>query len=253
MFSRTSSRHDVPLAGVQVIASAGVSRPDGQPGAGWPVRRASVVAGVGLAVMAVLSAFAVFGALGGLGTPGDAARATKALADSEVLFRWGVVSLFMVVVLDIIVAAALLEVFTPVNRSLSMLAAWFRIAYAAVFLIAISQLVGVLSTSGGTGAMAGRVQAFDDIWHTGLVLFGIHLVLIGYLAYRSGFVHKIFGILLVVAGLGYLADSFGMVLLSGYSVSIAQFTFVGEVALIFWLLIRGSRLTVRGMTTEEAS
>ena len=52
---------------------------------------------------------------------------------------------------------------------------------------------------------------------------------------------KIFGILLLIAGLGYLADGFGTVLIPEYSISIEQFTFVGEVALIFWLLISGSR------------
>jgi hypothetical protein len=52
---------------------------------------------------------------------------------------------------------------------------------------------------------------------------------------------KIFGILLVVAGLGYLVDGFGTVLVPNYSINIAQFTFVGEAALMFWLLIKGAR------------
>jgi hypothetical protein len=52
---------------------------------------------------------------------------------------------------------------------------------------------------------------------------------------------KIFGILLVIAGLGYIADGFVAVLVRGPSISIGQFTFVGEVALIFWLLIKGTR------------
>jgi hypothetical protein len=195
--------------------------------------------------MAVLSAFSIFVALGGLGTPGDVARATQALANSGDLFRWGVLSLFLVAVLDVIVAAALLELFAPVNRALSALAAWFRVAYAAVFLVAISQLVGALPLAADAGEVAGRIRSFDDIWHTGLILFGVHLMLIGYLTYRSKFAPRIIGILLVVAGLGYLADSFGVVLIPDYSVSIAQFTFVGEAVLIFWLLIKGGGVGVR--------
>lgn len=211
-------------------------------------RRAGLVAGVSLLLMAGLSAFAIFGALGGLGTPGDAARATTAIAGSEALFRWGILSLFVVVVLDVIVAAALLELFTPVNRSLARLAAWFRVAYAAVFLVAISQLVGALSASGGAADAAGPVRAFDDIWHTGLVLFGVHLALIGWLALRSSFVPAFVGVLLIVAGLGYLADGIGAVLVSGYSANVAQFTFLGEVVLIFWLLSRGRRVPARDAT-----
>jgi Domain of unknown function (DUF4386) len=49
---------------------------------------------------------------------------------------------------------------------------------------------------------------------------------------------KVFGILLVVAGLGYLVDGFGAVLVRDYSMKMGQFTFVGEVGVIFWLLIK---------------
>ena len=85
------------------------------------------------------------------------------------------------------------------------------------------------------------IDAYGTIWLVGLIIFGVHLLLIGYLAYRSGFMAKVFGILLVIAGLGYIADGFVAVLVPGASISIGQFTFVGEVALIFWLLIRGTR------------
>jgi hypothetical protein len=50
--------------------------------------------------------------------------------------------LILVVILDIVVAAALLTLFQPVDRSVAIMAAWFRLAYAAVYLAAISQLVG---------------------------------------------------------------------------------------------------------------
>ena len=85
------------------------------------------------------------------------------------------------------------------------------------------------------------IDAYNTIWLVGLIFFGIHLVLIGYLAYRSGYMAKVFGILLVIAGIGYLVDGFGTVLVPNYSINIAQFTFVGEAALMFWLLIKGTR------------
>ena len=218
--------------------------PPREGGTGRSLRTASLAAGSGLLGVIVLSVFSIV-VLGGLGTPGDVPRATQALAASGDLFRWGVLSLFLVAVLDVIVAAALRELFAPVNRTVSTLAAWFRTAYAAVFLVAISQLVGALPLSGDAGQVAERIRAFDDIWHAGLLLFGVHLMLIGYLTYRSAFAPRIIGILLVVAGLGYLTDSFGVVLIPDYPVSIAQFTFAGETALMCWLLIKGRRVSVR--------
>jgi hypothetical protein len=107
--------------------------------------------------------------------------------------------------------------------------------------VAIIQLVVALGLLGEPAQALRAIDAYDTIWLVGLILFGVHLLLIGYLAYRSGFIAKVFGLLLVVAGLGYLVDGFVLVLVPGPSISIGQFTFVGEVALIFWLLIKGSR------------
>jgi len=88
-----------------------------------------------------------------------------------------------------------------------------------------------------------KVDAFYDIWNVGLILFGLHLLLIGYLAYKSGYVPKPVGVLLVIAGFGYLVDSFGTLLVSDYSVNVAAFTGVGEVVLLIWLLVKGRRVT----------
>jgi hypothetical protein len=205
------------------------------------LRTASLTAGLALAVMAFLAAFGVFGSVGALVTPGDAAKTAVDIAGSQALFRWGIASLILVAVLDVVVAGALFTLFAPVNRSVSLMAAGFRVAYAAVYLVAIIQLVVALGVLGDPAQALRAIDAYNTIWLVGLILFGVHLLLIGYLAYRSGFMAKVFGILLVVAGLGYVVDGFLAVLVPGPSFSIGQFTFVGEVALIFWLLIKGSR------------
>jgi hypothetical protein len=57
-----------------------------------------------------------------------------------------------------------------------------------------------------TAKLAG-ITRFNDVWSAGLVLFGLHLLLIGYLAYRSTFVPRILGVLLAIAGLGYLFEA----------------------------------------------
>jgi len=191
--------------------------------------------------MAVLAVFGNFVAIQSLVTPGDAAKTAIDISNSEALFRWGVASLIVIAVLDIIVAGALLRLFEPVNRSVSITAAWFRVAYAAVYLVAVIQLVMALGLLGDPNQALRAIDAYDTIWLVGLILFGVHLLLIGYLAYRSGFMARVFGVLLVVAGLGYIADGFVAVLVPGPSISIGQFTFIGEAALIFWLLIKGTR------------
>jgi hypothetical protein len=145
-----------------------------------------------------------------------------------------------VVILDVVVAAALFTVFEPVNRTVSTMAPGSEPSMPR-YLVAISQLVLALGLLGDPDQALRVVDAYDTIWHVGLNLFGVHLLLLGLLAYRSGYMAKIFGILLVIAGLGYLVDGLGAVVVPGYALDIGRFTFVGEAALMFWLLIKGSR------------
>lgn len=186
------------------------------------IRTAGLVAGLSLLAMSVLAGFGNFVAVEGLVTPGDAGQTADDILAADGTFRVGVLALYLVVVLDVVVAWALMRVFDPVSRSLSRLAAWFRLAYSAVFLVAIGQLAGIPDLlAGGSNAFTAeqvqaqallKVDAFHDIWFAGLVLFGVHLVLVGYLAYRSGYMPRLLGVLLVIAGLGYAFDSAGRVL-----------------------------------------
>jgi uncharacterized protein DUF4386 len=211
-------------------------------GAGRPPGPAAVVSGIGLALMAALAAFGNFGVLEALVTPGDPVRTANDIGAAEPLFRLGIASLLLVALLDVVVAVALQPVFALVDRRVSTAAMWFRIAYAAVFLLAISRLVVALTRLDEPERLAGALRSFDLIWQAGLILFAVHLLLIGYLAYRSRLLPRVLGILLVVAGLGYLVDGLGTVLVPGFTASVAQFTFVGEVVLIGWLLVKGRRL-----------
>ncbi|TYP87994.1 DUF4386 domain-containing protein [Blastococcus xanthinilyticus] len=207
-----------------------------------PDRRAGLVAGASLLLMAALAGVGYGAAVGGLVTPGDPARTAADVLAAEGLFRAGIVCLAGVVALDVVVAWALHRLFAPVDAGLSLLAATFRLVYAAVFLVAIGHLAAaadLLATDPVLGAA--QIDRFEAVWSTGLLLFGVHLVLVGVLAARSAWSPRLLGTLLVVAGLGYAFDSAGAVLSGGSWPTVAQFTFVGEVLLALWLLLRAGR------------
>jgi hypothetical protein len=217
------------------------------------IRAASLTAGVGLLLISVLAAVGYVAIVQRLVTPGDPVATATDILGSAGLFRLGVAMLYVVVVLDVLVAWALLGVFESVNRSVSRLAAWFRLAYAAVFMVAIGHLAGVPDLLGSTGystafsteqlqgqAMV-KVEAFHDTYMAGLILFGVHLLILGYLAFRSGYVPKVIGVLLAVAGVGYVVDSLVTVFTEGTPFTISTVTFLGEFLLALWLLIRVDR------------
>lgn len=225
--------------------------------AGETRRRAGLVAGVGILLMAALAGFGNFAAVQGLVTDGDAAATARDIAASQGAFRFGIAALYAVVALDVLVAWALFAVFQPVHEGLSRLAAWFRVVYAAVFMVALAQLAGIPgllnSKSSGTpgaftpqqvDAMAlAKVDTFTDIWTAGLLLFGLHLMTVGYLTYRSGQMPRLLGVLVAIAGLGYAFDTLVAVLSKGSPFAVSTVTFVGEFLLGVWLVVRSGRLS----------
>jgi hypothetical protein len=216
-------------------------------------RTTGLVAGTALLVLAVLAGFANFVVVQGLVTEGDPARTAADILGSQGLFRLGVLSFYVVVVLDIVVAWGLYQFFAPAQRAASLVTAWFRIIYAGGFLVAAGYLATALepltssSYAGFTETQrhtlaSSRIETFETIWSATLALFGIHLALLGYLMLRrQGWAARIIGVLLGVAGAGYLFNSTARLLLPNLDVDVASVTFVGEVALMVWLLVRGLR------------
>ena len=217
---------------------------------GISLRTAAIVAGVGLLLMAILSPIAYLNTFQSLVKFDDAALTAQNILSSMGAFRTSILLLFTVAVLDVIVAWGLYIILVPANKNLSALAAWLRVIYSVIFIFAISRLyvASQVITADGTQAMS-LLQAFQSIWDMALILFGFHLLVLGYLIFKSGFVPKWLGVFLVLAAVGYIVDGIGKTFSPDYNLNIAQFTFVGEVLLIFWLLWKG----YKGFDKELAS
>lgn len=253
----TSPTIDPNLATAQASAPRSDSAPHADlRAASWAGRRPALVAGAAIMLVALLAGFGNVVVVQHLVTAGDASLTAHDVTASVGLFRLGVASLYLAALLDIVVAWALFMVFRPVHAELSRLGAWLRLAYAVVFIVALSQLAGIpaqLHDAHGTGAFTvsqlqaqalAKADSFHTIWSAGLILFGAHLVVIGFLAYRSGFVPRLIGALLVIAGVGYAFDSIVSVFTEHPAFVVSNVTFVGEFLLGVCLLLRSRRTTL---------
>jgi hypothetical protein len=216
------------------------------------MRRDALIAGLGLLLMAVSAGLATFGILERLVTDGDASRTTSDIQTAFSSFRLAILALLGVVVLDVVVAWALWALFDRVHHTVAVLAAVCRGIYAAIFAVAISQLVAAarLLSAGRLSGQAdlqlqsqvlAETRQFDDIWSRELALFGLHLLLIAWLAFVSGFVPRFVALLVALAGTGYLVDSVGGLLHATYTFELASLTSIGEVVLMIWLLLFAAR------------
>lgn len=165
---------------------------------------------------------------------------------------------------DIVIAWALYYLLAPVNRAVSALASLFQLVYATITLGAAFNMATVfrMVTTPEYATVFGAAQLHaqvDLLLHTfrydyalGLVLFGIHLVLVGALIIRSTYMPWWLGVLLVIDGLGWIITELQPYLYPSVNVDWLFVTFFGELVFMLWLLIMGWRLKEPVGTTSRA-
>ncbi len=180
--------------------------------------------------------------------PGDAAATLARIAASPGLWRAGIAGDVLMHVLDVPVIVVLYLLLRPVSRPLAILATAFNLVQTAVLatnkLTLVAALVAALdggAAMAGAGQLAVKLHGYG--FAIGLVFFGFACLVRGALVVHAGFLPKVLGFLIALAGLCYLANSFA--LLVAPSIADAIFpavllpAFVGELALALWLLARG--------------
>lgn len=189
--------------------------------------------------------------------PGDPAATAANIEESAGLFRAGFAADVVMFLCDVALAVLLYRLLRPVNQTLSMLAAAFRLTQTAVIALnALSMFsaLRILDQADNLGidstlAESLALQSLDTHKYgyiLGLTFFGVSTLITGYLTYASGLVPRPLAALLVIAGAGYLADSFLFFLVPGYDGSASQIilapAIIAESWLCGWLLLRGGAL-----------
>lgn len=209
---------------------------------------------VGIFVLAIFANFFVIEKF----IVADASQTFINVVENANMFRWATSAFIIAGILDILAGFGLYFIYQNVNKAIALLSTWMRIVHATLMgvatykLLEVAQVVGdilpysTLDNSIKEAISLLSLQAFENIWLIGLIFFGVHLFLLGYLIYRSGFTPKIFTFLLVLAGLGYVIDSFAHFLMSDYQnyasiffAIVATPSIIGEMSFTIWLLYKG--------------
>lgn len=228
---------------------------------GGSLRAAALISGWALMVMTVAAVVGNDLTIRSLVVVGDAEATVRNVTASETVFRLGVLSWLTILIADVLAAFGLYLFMRPVNDRLALLMAWTRLAYVAVLGAAIDNLVQVTLLIGSQAppsttfadaapAVMRALSAFDQTWSLGLVVFGIHVLLLGVLILRSSYVPRIFGIVLLVAAFGYIVTHVSGFLLPNHKNLARTLGWIcigpmlGELALGVWLLLKGGKPTL---------
>jgi hypothetical protein len=185
---------------------------------------------------------------------GDAAATAHNILASETLYRWGFAAGLIGLASYVVVTILLYELLKPVNPRVSLIAAAFSlIGIAAQTVGALYYLAPLLILHGPQYLSAfdtNQLQAmsmlsltmFSRVFQIGLVFFGLYCSVLGYLIFESTFMPKTIGVLMLIAGVGYLVNSFLAFVAPDLWTRLPDFVYVtglGEIALTVWLLAVG--------------
>lgn len=212
------------------------------------------VAGALYLVIAVLSAFVHGYVPGELIVSGDATTTATNIMASAGLFRLNIAAELVILLSEVVLSVLLYALLKPVSKTLSLVAMASRLAMTTIHAINVLNNVIVLLLVSGAGYITvfspdqlhALVMLFLDAYkhgfNIGIIFLPLHCFVLGYLMYQSGYFPRVLGVLFVIAGLGYLLDSFALVLLANHTTGAVYFALpivVAEIAFPLWLLFKG--------------
>jgi hypothetical protein len=171
----------------------------------------------------------------------DAVATAHNIASSPGLWRLGIAFNVVMQLCDVPVMLILYLLLSPVNRNVARLALLFNVIQTATLVANQLTLVAAGLLSPDQPALADvaiRTYSFGE--PLGLVFFAFTCVLEGYLIRHSGYVPWILGLLMQIAGVAYVANSFLLLLAPDLATIIFLIpTVVAELSLALWLVARG--------------
>ena len=187
--------------------------------------------------------------------PGDASATAANITAMESLWRFGIASEFVSLICAIALAMIYFVLLRPVSRELNLLATFLRLASLTIEAVATLNLLAALSLLRNSASleaftpeqlnvlMTSAIRSHSDGFGIALLFLGVCFLIHGYLIMKSGYLPKTLGGLIQVAGICYLTNSTALLLAPRVAnlifPAILLPSFVGEVSLCLWLLVKG--------------
>jgi hypothetical protein len=187
--------------------------------------------------------------------PGDAAATAQKILAMPMLWRIGIAGDLLQHICDVGLALVFYVLLRPVNRNIALLTLLFDLVAVSVFVANKLNLMMPLFLLGNADFLKAipqeQLQAFSYVairaheygFGIGLIFFGCECILLGYLIYRSTYLPRFLGLLMPIAGLCYLINSFALILAPALASRIFPAillpSFVAELSLCLWLIVKG--------------
>ena len=221
-----------------------------------PIKKQARVAGLLYLLTSITAPFSLMYVPRALIVPGDATATANHLRASETLFRLGIAGELLGFAGFIFVVFALYRLFKDVNKQHALLmVTLFAVSVPISFINVLNDIAALILVSGADflsaferGQLDALAMLFLRLHSNGFlvaeIFWGLWLFPFGLLVIRSGFIPRILGVLLMIAGCAWPVNSFTSIVLPQYAHLVGQFARIlelGELPIIFWLLIWGAK------------
>ena len=217
-------------------------------------KKTARIAGFLYLLLALTGAFSILYVPSTLIVFGDAAATAEKIASSQLLFRAGILIGVVSHVIFVLLVLVLYHLLREISRKQAMLMVTLVvISVATGFVNTINQLGALIALSGADFLSVFEEPELDALAYLFIrlhshgiqiiqIFWGLWLFPFGLLVYRSRFIPKILGVLLIIAGVGYLLGTITFLILPQYQSALSTLITVlemGELPIILWLLIVG--------------
>ena len=197
-------------------------------------RKAAIVVGIGLIISFFLAFFVDDFILSNLIAPGDTAALANDIKANEMLFSIAVAGYLIILACDAAIALALYVILKPANKSLASLTAVLRLLYTAIMVISVLALVFQFIDVYSYGTI--------KLW-IGYIFFTFHLFVAGYSVFKSGYIPRGLGVLLIIASFCYpILFYVNFLVPEALLLIFMVLAIIGEISLGLWLLLKSAKI-----------
>lgn len=217
------------------------------------MKQLAKISGIAYLMIFLAGFYANFAVLESLIDPINPSITAENMMNNHSQFRNGLFAFLVMLSFDALLIWSLFGITKSISKNTSYVASFFRFLHALFFGVALLKLWEVYQLTKQVNnsfnlqnSISELLVSFDTLWTVGLLFFGIHLIVLGFLIIKSTFIPKTLGVLLILAAMGYIIDGMGKLFLSNYTdykdvfeMIVILPSVVGEFSITIWLLFKG--------------
>lgn len=215
-------------------------------------RRIAIAAGISFCMIAFFAMLSYIFFFSKFYIPGNAPATANMIRQSPWLLRGCIFFFLAALVFDLLVSWFIYQYFEKVHQPIVALCTWSRLLYTALFGTSFLPLLMAMNAAANTETDAATItlylNSFDSMWSMSLIIFGLHLLTLGYLTLKSREVPLLWVALTIIAGCLYIGHHSMNLISANYGLiksRVEEFLSLpmalGELGLAGWLITKGGK------------